>query len=103
MTDGDKKLIDLLYRAHECNAESITIEYKDREYFVDAEVGNMGIGIDRIKAQDEMSELLIDSIYNLKKKRRKTIEGQGHKFKIKIETYEDFGDQAYRIWFNKMS
>ena len=63
----------------------------------------MGIGIDMINAQDEMSELLIDSIYDLTKKRRKTVGGQGHKFKIKIETYENFGDQSYRIWFDKMS
>jgi hypothetical protein len=103
MDNGVKKLIDLLSRAHDCNAECITVEYKDGEYFIDAEAGNMGIGIDRISTQDELSELLIESIYNLRKRRRKTVTAPQQKFKIKIETYEYFGNQAYRIWFTRMS
>jgi len=64
MDNRDAKLLALLSRAHECNAECITIEHKDREYFGDAEAGNMGIGIDRISAQDEISKLLMESIYS---------------------------------------
>ena len=103
MSNGEQNLLDLLNKAHACNAECITVEYKDMEYFIDAETGNKGIGIDRINAQEKSSELLIQSIYNLKRKRRRTIESSGCKYKIRIETYEDFGEQAYRIWFKKQS
>jgi hypothetical protein len=100
---GEQELIELLIIASEMNAECIRIEYKDREYFIDAESGNMGIGIARMRANEESSRRLIRTVNSFHKNRRKTINGSKCKFGINVEKYVNFGEDEYLIKFKKLS
>lgn len=100
MSDQEDKLSQLILKASEMGADEIEIEYKDGYEEIIASKGGFGFGIDRLESNTDETMRLLKRIHELRKRKRITISGK--KYKIQIHIYDSFGENAYRIKFQKI-
>lgn len=99
MSYQEEKLFQLILKASEMGADELEIEYKDGYEEIIASKGGLGFGIDRIESNTDEAMSLLDRIHELRKRKRVKISGE--EYKIQISIYDSFGENAYRIKFQK--
>lgn len=100
MSDQEDKLFQLILKASEMGADALEIEYQDGYEEILAFKGGFGYGIGRIESNTNEAMSLIRRIHELKS--RKRIKISGEEYKIQISIYDSFGENAYRIKFQKI-
>jgi len=98
----EKILVDLLAKAEKMGANEIEIEYKDGYEEVFACGSNLGLGIDRIKAGTQEASQFLSSIRYIVQRKRKTLQSGDLKYRIDIEVYDSFMEDAYLIRFARI-
>lgn len=93
-------LFKLILKAAETGAEELEIEYKDGYEDIIALKNGMGFGIERLKFNTNAAKDLFKNIHELKN--RKKINISGEEYKIQILIYDSFGENAYKIKFQKL-
>jgi hypothetical protein len=89
-------LEELCAHALSIGAESLGVEYKDRQEWVFANKDNFGFGIATYRSSSPEGEELRDNLYAAAKKPVRTvINGQLHI--LKVRTYESFGEDAFTV------
>ena len=88
-------LEELIKKAMEADAETLTIEYRDGFEEITAYSGGLGVTIDAIKSSTSESDALLEEIEKIEKENRITIDK--HEVLLKISSYDDFGETAYEI------
>jgi hypothetical protein len=86
-------LTEFLEKAIGLNADSVEIEYKDRQEWVTAFRGNLGIGIGSVDSTQ--SDELFEDIKRFKKSKRATLLGQV--YRLSFSESESFGEPVYEI------
>ena len=89
-------LATLVSKAIEIGADKLEVEYKDRHEEVTAIKGSMGVGISNLRSDSKEAITLLDELWKHRKKMKK-IEIGGVHFKLKISTFENFGETAFRV------
>jgi hypothetical protein len=96
----EEPLSQIILKASEMGTNEIEIEYKDGYEEIIIRKDQLGFGIDRLKSNSKEAIKLRKQIYDLKK--RKRIQIADEKYKIQIKIYDSFGEDAFRIWFQKI-
>ncbi len=99
MDAQEDKLYQLILKASEMGADKLEIEYKDGYEEITASKGGSGFGIDRLKSDTDETMRFLSRIRELRKRKRVKISGE--EYEIQISVYDSFGENAYRIKFQK--
>ena len=86
-------LSEFMEKALEMGCDGIEIEYKDRHEMITAFQGSFGIGIGSVISREAAP--LFDEIKELKRKKKVSFDGID--YRVKVSTYESFGEWAYRL------
>jgi len=80
----------------ELGCDGMEIEYRNGYEEITAMKGNLGFGIGEIKSSSRKSADLQDELWDLRN-RTKRIEVRGTVYQAQVNTFESFGETAYRI------
>ncbi len=94
--NNDDILSKLVTIAVEHDADGIEIEYKDGYEEVCAIKGSLGVGIARLDSSGEEARSLRGQLHALKRKSA-NMDINGATFRLKVSTYNNFGEWAYRV------
>jgi hypothetical protein len=86
-------LIEFLEKAIGLNADRLEIEYKDRQEWITAFRGNLGLGIGSVDST-KRDELFKD-LERFRKSKRATLLGE--EYRLKFSESESFGETVYEI------
>ena len=86
-------LEDYLRKAIELKADSLEIEYEDRQEWLTAFCGNTGVGIGVVGS--EASDQIFEELKNLKRTKRIVVSGVT--YRLSFSSYDSFGEQVQRI------
>lgn len=89
-------LKQLIAKALELHADSLEIEYKDGREEVCAMRGCVGVGIASLDSCGKEARALRELLHKSRKKRL-SLTLRGQTYKLKVEVYDSFGEEAYRI------
>ena len=95
-TNPDSILARLVARAVEYGADGLEIEYKDGHEQVCAMKGCLGFGIARFPSSSEEAGALRDQLCAIGR-RGTTITTSAGDARLKVSTYESFGETGYRV------
>ncbi len=103
MMDSEKEtpLIGFVTKAVKMKAFKLNVEYKDGENFISAISGNTGLGIGRIKSRGDESRLLLEELYTILENKKKVIVLGRRKYELRVEIYEDFGEDGFDVAIKK--
>lgn len=90
---------DLIAEALNLGAEKIEVELKYGKEEVAAMKGSLGFGIATLDSSSPEAETLRDELCELEEKTR-AIEVDGRKYRLSVETYDSFGETAFRVFLN---
>jgi hypothetical protein len=83
-------------KALRAGADSIEVEYKDQHEWVFAIGGGIGFGIASFDSSSAEAKALRKELYALKKK-KKRIAIDGAEYELRVQVYDSFGEDAFRI------
>ena len=86
-------LSEYLQKAISMNADWMEIEYKDRQEWITAFRGNVGLGIGSVDSTGR--DKLFEDLRQLKKSKRITILGK--EYRLTFSEYESFGESVYEV------
>ena len=89
-------LRDLVAKAIDVRADRLEVEYKDGYEEVFAFTGMMGVGIAQFKSNSNEATSLREELHEIKKKRKGVVIGNGS-IKLKVDTYQSFGEDVFRV------
>jgi hypothetical protein len=92
-------LEDLCRHALSCGGQSIEVEYEDRQMLVSVRKGDLAFGVARFAESSRDAKELRENLYAARKKTLKTAIG-GQVWNLKIEVYDSFGEDAFRVHIN---
>ena len=84
-------------KAEELGGDRLSIEYKDRHEEVCAMKGFMGFGIEHVESDSDEGKQLREMLYALRRRKRVTI--QGVRYRIKVDVFDSFGEDAFEVEF----
>lgn len=89
-------LTDIVARVLSAGATEFEVEYKDRHEEVCAMRGPIGFRIASLPSASPPAKELRSQLYDLKKKRKKiTIDGAS--YSLRVEVFDSFGEDAFRV------
>jgi hypothetical protein len=96
--------VRVLEEAVQAGADSVGLEYEDRELIVYYQIGNTGLGAARIPK--ELQQAVIEKIVKLaglsrKLKGNMQVKLFGKDFETNVEEYDSFGESAFTITLKK--
>jgi hypothetical protein len=95
-SDSGMSLVELLTRVIELGGDGLEIKPKGGYEEITAMKGNFGFGIGEIKSGSKPAAALRDELWALRN-RTKQIEVRGTVYKARVNTFDSFGETAYRI------
>ena len=98
----DSPLKEITSRAIEIGASELEIEYKDGYEEVFAMKGGQGFGIAKLNSSTEEAALLRDELYVIGKRKSGRIRIAGAKYTVKVEIFDSFGEDAFRVTLEKI-
>lgn len=93
---GADVLYDLIAKALEIGADRLEVEYKDGYEEIFAMTGTMGAGIARLDSESAEAASLREELSEIEGK-RKRINVPDRVCSLRVETYDSFGETAFRI------
>ncbi len=92
-------LTDLIAKALEFGADELEIEYKDGKEEVAVMKGSLGFGIASLDSSSPEAETLREELSEIEENSR-TIRVDSRRFGVRVETYDSFGETAFRVFLN---
>ena len=89
-------LEDICRHARLHGADSIGVEYKDRQEWVFAQIGGAGVSIARFPSSSADAEELRENLYAAAKKPVRTVI-EGQVFILKVRIWDSFGEDAFDV------
>ena len=86
-------LSEYLQKAISMNADWMEIEYKDRQEWITAFRGNMGLGIGSVDSTEK--DKLFEDLRQLKKSKRITILGKD--YRLSFKEHDSFGETVHEV------
>jgi hypothetical protein len=86
-------LSEFLQKAISLNADRLEIEYKDRNNWITAFRGVMGLGIGSVDSTKR--DKLFKDLEQLRKSKRVTL--LGNVYRLRFSEYESFGETIYEV------
>jgi hypothetical protein len=77
-------------------AEQLEVEYKDGYEELSAIVGDFGFGIGRLRSTCQEAAVLRQELYQCTRRKRQLVV-DGDKYEFRGQTYDSFGEEAYRV------
>ena len=90
----------LVAQAAQLGADALEVEYKDRREEVVAMRGPLGFGIASFRSGDSEATALRQELYRMTK-RRTTIAVGEVRYEIRVQVYDSFGENAFRVEFKQ--
>jgi hypothetical protein len=90
-------LPDFIQKAMSLNADMLEIEYRDRQEWIAAFRGAMGVGIGSVDSTER--DTLFEELKQLRKSKRITI--LGTEYRLLFSKHESFGETVYEIRWKK--
>jgi len=87
---------EVVAKALRTGADSIEVEYKHPHEWVFAIGGGIGFGIASFDGSSAEAKALRKELYALKKK-KKRIAIDGAEYELRVQVYDSFGEDAFRI------
>jgi len=91
----------LVFKAVEIGANELEVEYKDGKEWVFARKDAFGFGIASFPSAGNQAAALRQQLEAIGK-RGKTIQAPATAYSLKVSTYDDFGETAYRVRIKKV-
>ncbi len=98
--DDQSILLEFLTITVEAGAEGLEIEYEDGYEIISALKGNTGFGIGQLSSDSPQAEKLVEELWKIRGK-KKPVEIAGGEYIIKVQTFDSFGETAYRVSIRK--
>jgi hypothetical protein len=98
----DSPLTKIASKAIEVGASELEIEYKDGHEEIFAMKGVQGFGLARLASNSEEAAFLRDELYMIGKRKRGRIRIAGAQYTVKVEIFDSFGEDAFRVTLEKI-
>ncbi len=92
-------LRELIGKALSLGADELEIEYKDGKEEVAVMKGSLGFGIASLDSSSPEAETLREELCEIEEKDG-TIRVDGRECGLRVETYDSFGETAFRLFLN---